>query len=185
MLLKVVIPSVIKDKSSYIQHSLRCKHSRKGIKTMVIEKHALQHDLQEAEAIQQALIDDFTFLDDWTERYRYIIDLGKKLPELDAEQKCDENRIFGCQSIVWLVPRLCADGRIHFVASSDAMIVRGLIALLTKLYSGRFPETIAVLEPRFIASIGLDSHLSSTRNNGLLSMLNKVKHFAQQSKNSL
>ena len=124
---------------------------------------------------QTDIADDFAFFDDWTDRYRHIIDLGKQLPELSEAEKSDENRVFGCQSMVWFVIERDSDDRMQFRATSDAMIVRGLIALLSRVYNGRLASTVASVEPEFIAKLGLEQHLSPTRNNGLLSMVQKLK----------
>ncbi|MBC7172800.1 MAG: SufE family protein [Polyangiaceae bacterium] len=128
------------------------------------------------------LIDTFSFLDDWMEKYRVIIELGKTLPELPEEAKVPANKVLGCQSQVWLVEggRL-PDGGVEFVADSDAHIVRGLVAIVFMIFSGKRPEEIAALDPRPIfEELGLDQHLSQGRSNGLLSMVGRIKQIASE-----
>ena len=132
-----------------------------------------------AEAAQQAIAEEFAFFGDWTERYQYLIDLGRRLPPLPDALKTDEYKVSGCQSQVWLAPRGDAR-RMDFLAASDSSIVSGLIALLLRVYSGRSAEEILATEPRFVEAIGLAKHLSPTRSNGLAAMLAKVKQFARQ-----
>ncbi|MCQ4163680.1 SufE family protein [Tahibacter harae] len=131
-----------------------------------------------AEAAQDAIIDEFAFFGDWTERYQYLIDLGRKLGDFPAEWKTEANKVHGCQSQVWLVPSGDA-ARMEFAAASDSSIVTGLIALLLRVYSGRSAEAILATEPRFVESIGLARHLSPTRSNGLAAMLQTVKQYAR------
>lgn len=123
---------------------------------------------------QRAIIDDFSLLDNWLDRYQYLIDLGKGLPELKPEEMVDDNLLDGCQSRVWLIAEGDADA-IELRANSDAAIVSGLIALLLKIYSGRSARDILETEPEFISALGLDRHLSPTRANGLHAMLNRIK----------
>lgn len=132
-----------------------------------------------AEQAQTAIAEEFGYFSDWTERYQYLIDLGRKLPEFPAEQRIEENRVLGCQSQVWLVANGDAT-RIDFHAISDSSIVSGLIALLMRVYSGRSAEEILATEPTFIESIGLAKHLSPTRTNGLSAMLATVKQRAAE-----
>jgi len=130
--------------------------------------------------IQQAqaeLIDEFQLFDNWLDRYQYLIDLGRKLPEFPAESKTDANRLHGCQSQVWLTAN-AADGLLEFQAISDSAIVSGLIALLMRVYSGRAPADILATRPEFIDAIGLHEHLSPTRSNGLHAMLNAIQEHA-------
>lgn len=129
--------------------------------------------------IQQELIDEFSFFEDWTDRYQYLIDLGRKLPEFPACWRTDDYRLYGCQSQVWIHHQVVGD-RIHFDAISDSAIVSGLIALLLRVYSDRSAEEIVATQPDFIQSIGLDSHLSPTRKNGLHSMLEAIHNTARQ-----
>jgi len=134
---------------------------------------------ESAAAAQDAIADEFAFFGDWTERYQYLIDLGRKLPQLPEELKTDAYKVQGCQSQVWLVPHGDAQ-RLDFQAISDSAIVSGLIALLLRVYSGRSAREILDTEPTFIASIGLAKHLSPTRSNGLAAMLRDVKRYAQR-----
>lgn len=131
-----------------------------------------------AGAAQDAIIDEFAFFGDWTERYQYLIDLGRKLGDFPAEWKTEANKVHGCQSQVWLVPAGDA-ARMEFAAASDSSIVTGLIALLLRVYSGRSAEAILATEPRFVDSIGLAKHLSPTRSNGLAAMLQTIKQYAR------
>ena len=128
---------------------------------------------------QKELVADFELFDDWMDRYQYLIDLGRRLPEFPDELRTDENRIRGCQSQVWFVADK-NDGRLEFRAISDAAIVSGLIALLLRLYSGRKPQDILDTPPDFVAALQLESHLSPTRSNGLHSMLNAIRRFAAE-----
>lgn len=128
------------------------------------------------------LIDDFGFLDDWEDRYRYVIELGKTLPELSTAEHNDVNKVRGCASQVWLVSRLVTNGepRLFFRGDSDAHIVRGLIAILFALYSGRSARDILAIDPEEIfAKIGLREHLTSQRSNGLSSMVARIRADAQ------
>ena len=134
---------------------------------------------ESAAAAQDAIADEFAFFGDWTERYQYLIDLGRKLPPLPEELKTDAYKVQGCQSQVWLVPHGDAQ-RLDFQAISDSAIVSGLIALLLRVYSGRSAREILDTEPTFIASIGLAKHLSPTRSNGLAAMLRDVKQHARR-----
>lgn len=139
-----------------------------------------EHEPSAAEA-QNAIAEEFGYFSDWTERYQYLIDLGRKLPEFPAEQRIEDNRVLGCQSQVWLVADGDAD-RLDFRAISDSSIVSGLIALLMRVYSGRSAEEILATEPTFIEAIGLSKHLSPTRTNGLSSMLATVKQRAAEAR---
>ena len=132
-----------------------------------------------AEAAQAAIAEEFAFFGDWTERYQYLIDLGRKLAPFPDALKVDEFKVTGCQSQVWLVPSGDAQ-RMDFVAASDSSIVSGLIALLLRVYSGRPAAEILATDPRFIEAIGLAKHLSPTRSNGLASMLARVKRYASE-----
>ncbi|MBN8739636.1 MAG: Fe-S cluster assembly protein SufE [Lysobacterales bacterium 69-70] len=135
-----------------------------------------------AEAAQDAIIDEFSFFGDWTERYQYLIDLGRKLAPFREEWKTEANKVHGCQSQVWLVASGDAN-RLEFAATSDSAIVTGLIALLLRVYSGRSAQAIVATEPRFVDSIGLAKHLSPTRSNGLAAMLQTVKQHARNALN--
>jgi cysteine desulfuration protein SufE len=131
-----------------------------------------------AEQAQAAIAEEFAFFGDWTERYQYLIDLGRKLPPFPEALQREEFKVSGCQSQVWLVPSGDAQ-RLDFRAISDSSIVSGLIALLLRVYSGRAAAEILATEPRFIEAIGLARHLSPTRSNGLAAMLAKVKQYAR------
>jgi cysteine desulfuration protein SufE len=133
--------------------------------------------MNEVEQAQAEVIEEFAFFEDWMDRYQYLIDLGRRLPELPAEDRTDENRIRGCQSQVWFAVEE-KDGRLFFRAISDAAIVSGLIALLLRIYSGREPADILATPPEFVQALGLESHLSPTRSTGLASMLEAIRGFA-------
>lgn len=126
--------------------------------------------------IQDQIIEDFAYFDDWMEKYDHLIQIGKDLPLIEEQYKKDENLIKGCQSQVWLHAEL-KDGKLMFTADSDAIITKGLISLMVSVLSGHSPKEIADSEIYFIKEIGLTSHLSPTRSNGLLSMLRQMKHF--------
>lgn len=129
--------------------------------------------------IQTAIIEDFSLFDDWEDRYRYLIELGRQLPPYPESCRTAEHLVRGCQSQVWLHPRL-EQGLLHFDAASDALIVSGLIALLLRVFSGQPPVDIIATEPRFVAAIGLADHLSPSRSNGLYAMIKTIKHYAAQ-----
>jgi len=124
--------------------------------------------------IQEEIIDEFELFDDWMQRYEYIIESGKSLPQIENEFKTDSNLIKGCQSKVWLHGQ-SEEGKLFFYADSDAILTRGIIALLLRVYSGQTPKDILDAEPFFIDQIGLKEHLSPTRANGLLSMVKQIK----------
>jgi cysteine desulfuration protein SufE len=127
---------------------------------------------------QQTIADEFSFFGDWSERYQYLIDLGRKLPPLPMALRTEANRLLGCQSMVWIV----ADGdarRLDFRAASDSAIVAGLIFLALRVYSGRSAEEILATPADYIASIGLAKHLSPTRSNGLASLLDFIQNQAR------
>ena len=129
--------------------------------------------------VQEELIEEFAFFDDWMDRYRYIIDLGRNLPEFPADKQTYAYKVRGCQSQVWFYAQPLDGGRLHFLATSDAHIVSGLIAILLRIYSDRTPQEILETKPSFVAAIGLDEHLSPTRNNGLHAMLTRIFAEAQ------
>ncbi|WBX73463.1 SufE family protein [Tenacibaculum pacificus] len=133
--------------------------------------------------IQEEIIDEFSMFDDWMERYEYIIDLGKSLPMIKDTFKLDENLIKGCQSKVWLYSEL-DNNTILFTADSDAILTKGIVALLLRVYSNQTPAAILEAKTDFIDEIGLKEHLSPTRANGLVSMIKQIKMYAiaQQSK---
>ncbi len=128
--------------------------------------------------IQQAIVEDFQYLDDWTERYQYLIQMGRELPPFPEDQQIEANRLHGCQAKVWFLAEV-RQGRLFFQATSDAAIVSGLIALLLKVYSGRTPDEIQTATPAFIEEIGLAQHLSPNRTNGLFSMLARIQAEAE------
>lgn len=129
------------------------------------------------QAKQAQLIDEFSFFDDWMDKYNHIIDMGKDLPLIAPEKKTEENIIRGCQSRVWLDAQL-KDGKVVFSADSDAIITKGIIALMVFVYSNETPEAILEADNHFIDAIGLKEHLSPTRANGLLAMVKQMKFFA-------
>ena len=133
----------------------------------------------EVQAAQDDVIKEFAYFDDWMDRYQYLIDLGRRLPPLTASELVDENKIKGCQSQVWFVAKQ-KDGRLTFRAISDAAIVSGLIALLLRIYSGRYPQDILDTPPNFVVALELEQHLSATRSNGLAAMLNAIRAFATE-----
>lgn len=127
--------------------------------------------------IQDEIIDEFSMFDDWMQRYEYMIELGKSLDLVDEKYKTDEYTIKGCQSKVWVFAEL-KDQLIQFTADSDAIITKGIIALLLRVFSGQKPKDILDTELYFIDQIGLKEHLSPTRANGLLSMIKQIKLYA-------
>ena len=128
--------------------------------------------------IQEEIIDEFSGFDDWMDRYSYIIELGNAVEPLDAKYKVPENIIEGCQSRVWLNTEQQPDGTITFSADSDAIIVKGIIALLIRVLSGHTPDEILESDLHFIEAIGLREHLSPTRSNGLLAMVKQMRMYA-------
>lgn len=133
--------------------------------------------MQTINEIQDEVVAEFSELDDWMDRYQLLIDLGNEQPPLDAKYKTDQNLIEGCQSRVWLQADE-ADGKLWFQAESDALIVKGIIALLIKVLSGHSADEILGAELYFIDRIGLKEHLSPTRSNGLLSMVKQMRMYA-------
>ena len=128
--------------------------------------------------IQDEIIDEFEGLTDWMDRYAYIIELGGQLPAIPESYKTPENLIEGCQSRVWIHAELNGDGEVVFEADSDAMIVKGIVALLLRVLSQQKPEDILDSELYFIDSIGLKEHLSPTRSNGLVAMVKQMRMYA-------
>ncbi|WP_024890639.1 SufE family protein [Luteimonas huabeiensis] len=128
---------------------------------------------------QAAIRDEFAFFGDWSERYQYLIDLGRKLPPLPEEARTEANRLHGCQSMVWIVASGDAS-RLDFAAASDSAIVSGLIYLALRVYSGRSAREIVDTEPDYIAAIGLSKHLSPTRSNGLAALLAEIRDTARR-----
>jgi cysteine desulfuration protein SufE len=127
--------------------------------------------------IQQEIVEEFSGFEDWMDKYAYLIEIGNELTPIDPKYKIESNLIRGCQSRVWLHQEF-TDGKIIFEAESDALIVKGLVALLLRIYSDRTPKEILGSEPRFIDDIGLRQHLSPTRSNGLLAMVKQMKLYA-------
>lgn len=127
---------------------------------------------------QEEIIEEFAFFEDWTQKYEHIIELGKDLPLIDPIYKKEEYLIKGCQSQVWLFAEKGEDNKVYFTADSDAIITKGLVALMIEVLSGQDAKDIAEADIYFIDKIGLKSHLSPTRSNGLLSMLKQMKQYA-------
>ena len=127
--------------------------------------------------LQDEIIDEFAMFDDWMERYEYIIEMGKSLPLIENQYKTKENLIMGCQSKVWLHAHY-QNGKLIFTAESDAILTKGIIALLLRVYSNQSPKDILNSEAFFIDEIGLKEHLSPTRANGLVSMVKQLKLYA-------
>lgn len=127
--------------------------------------------------IQEEIIDEFEMFEDWMERYEHLIELGKSLPIIDEQYKVDENTIKGCQSKVWLHSDF-QNGKIHYSADSDAILTKGLVALLLRVFTDQTPQDIIAANTKFIDEIGLKEHLSPTRANGLVSMLKQIKLYA-------
>ena len=133
-----------------------------------------------ASAEAEAIADEFGFFDDWEDRYQMLIDQGRKLAPMPEKYRHDDFRIRGCKSVVYFAAERDEADKITFMAQSDAAIVQGLVALLLRVYSGRTATEIRETEPEFLTKIGLDSHLSATRKNGLASMLNAIKSAAAE-----
>ncbi|MDY5857791.1 MAG: SufE family protein [Porphyromonas sp.] len=127
--------------------------------------------------IQDEIIEDFSALEDWMDRYGLIIEMGNTLPAMDEAKKTPQNIIEGCQSRVWITAEL-REGKVHFEGESDAIIVRGIVSLLLKVLNDQTPQDIVASDLYFIKEIGLQEHLSPTRSNGLVSMLRQMKLFA-------
>ena len=133
---------------------------------------------------QEEIIEEFNAFDDWMDRYQLLIDLGSEQPPLDEQYKTDNNLIEGCQSRVWLQADLMPDGTVRFLAESDALIVKGIVSLLVKVYSGHTPDEILENEPYFVEAVGLKEHLSPTRSNGLVAMIKQMRMYALAFKTS-
>ena len=131
-------------------------------------------NIKEAE---EKIIEEFSYFDDWMDKYNYIIELGKSLPMIEDKYKTDEYKIEGCQSNVWLQADY-KDGLLFFTADSDAIITKGIVNLLIRVLSGRTPQDILNADLAYLDTIGLKQHLSVTRSNGLLSMIKQIKRFA-------
>lgn len=127
--------------------------------------------------IQEEIIDEFSFFDDWMQRYEHMISLGKSVPLIDEKNKTEEYLIKGCQSKVWVFPEF-KNGKVLYSADSDAIITKGIVALLLRVFSNQTPEDILNADTSFIDEIGLKEHLSPTRANGLVSMIKQLKLYA-------
>ena len=131
----------------------------------------------------QEVIENFSFLEDWEDRFRYLIDLGRKLPPMDEALKTEDTKVRGCTSQVWIVDEVApgTPPTLHFKADSDAHIVKGLIAVLLSIYDGRSPEEILAVDIKdTIGKLGFEQHLSPNRANGLFSMVERIRHLARQ-----
>lgn len=139
-------------------------------------------DIMQAQAsmasIQDAIVAEFEAFKDWDSRYKHLIQLGKALPNLPDTDKTEDNIVKGCQSQVWMITELKPDGNLYFYADSDAMIVRGLIALLLRVYSGHPPKAIMATRPSFIDRIQMTQHISAQRSNGLHAMIKQIQFYA-------
>lgn len=129
------------------------------------------------EEIQEELISEFALFDDWMQRYEHMIELGKSLPLIDPSLKTEEKLIKGCQSKVWLHAEM-KDGKLVFTADSDAIITKGIVAILVRVFTNQSPEAIFQANTHFIDEIGLKEHLSPTRANGLVAMVKQMKMYA-------
>ena len=126
---------------------------------------------------EREIVDEFSFLESWDDKYQYIIELGKKVRPLEEENKKDENKVRGCQSTVWLVADY-RNGRVNFKAESNSTIVQGLISMLIRVLSGQKPDDIVEAKLDFLNEIGMMTHLAQTRSNGLLAMVKQMKNYA-------
>ena len=133
--------------------------------------------MQTIQQIQNEIIDEFDFFEDWSEKYQYLIDLGKNLPKFDSKSRIDSNLIKGCQSKVWINSSF-RNNIVIFEADSDAIISKGIISLLIRVFSGHKPQDILEAKIDFIEKVGLNTHLSQTRANGLLAMIKQIKIYA-------
>jgi cysteine desulfuration protein SufE len=131
-------------------------------------------DAKSIASIEAEIVDEFSLFESWEDKYEYIIDMGKKLPPLSAEFKKEENKIKGCQSTVWMHSDV-KDGKVYYEADSDAMIVKGLVSMLIRVFSGQPPEAVINAPVKFIDDIGMTSHLAQTRSNGLRAMIKQMK----------
>lgn len=125
------------------------------------------------------LVEDFSFFESWEDKYQYLIDMGRNVPQMDDKLKIEENKLRGCQSVVYFSNTFNDDGTITFMANSDAAIVQGLIALMLKVFSEKKPQEILDTDITFLKEIGLDEHLSPTRKNGLSSLVTSIKNAAK------
>ena len=125
------------------------------------------------------LIEDFSFFESWEDKYQYLIDMGRDVPPMTDDLKIEENKLRGCQSVVYFSHVVNDDDTLTFIANSDAAIVQGLIALMLKVFSGKSPQIILDTDLHFLKEIGLDEHLSPTRKNGLSSLVSSIKNAAK------
>ena len=137
--------------------------------------------MESIDKIEQQVVEEFSVFDDWMDKYEYIIDIGKNLPPLEETYKTDLNKVTGCQSQVWLSAEM-KDGNLYYKADSDAIITKGLIALLIRVLSGHKPDEIVDAKLGFLDEIGMKEHLSPTRSNGLVSMIAHMKKYAEKAK---
>lgn len=128
---------------------------------------------------QNQLVKDFEPLKSWEERYAKIIELGKTMPSLPDDKKTEESKVKGCQSQVWLHAKLGPQGELLLEGDSDALLVKGLVAIILRVYSGSMPEEVLMTPPSFLKDLGFDSHLSPSRSNGVYSMVRQIRYFAQ------
>lgn len=135
--------------------------------------------MNEVVRAQEEIVEEFSLFDNWMDRYQYLIDLGRRLPELEEDERVEKNLIKGCQSQVWFVPDRQGE-RLRFRANSDAAIVSGLIAILLRIYSDKTPADILESSPDFMTALELEKHLSATRSNGLVAMLKAIQQFAAE-----
>jgi len=133
--------------------------------------------MADIQIVQDEIVDEFDFFEDWQSKYEHIISLGKALDTMPEEFKTENNLIKGCQSRVWVHPEM-KNGKVLLYGDSDALIVKGLVALMIRLFSDRTPQEILDTQPEFITRIGLQQHLSPTRNNGLSSLIKQIKMYA-------
>ena len=134
--------------------------------------------MKNIDALQDEIIEEFEMIDDWMDRYALIIDMGNELPPLDEQHKTAENLIDGCQSRVWVYAEMQHDGTMHIQADSDALIVKGIVAMLVRVLSDHTPQEILDCDLHFIKAIGLQEHLSPTRSNGLVAMVKRIRTIA-------
>ncbi|NCT16906.1 MAG: Fe-S metabolism protein SufE [Flavobacteriaceae bacterium CG_4_8_14_3_um_filter_34_10] len=131
----------------------------------------------EIKDIQEEIIEEFAFFDDWMQRYEHMIAIGKSMPIIEEKNKTEDYLIKGCQSKVWVYPEI-KDGKVVFTADSDAIITKGIVAILLRVFSNQTPDDILQADTKFIDEIGLKEHLSPTRANGLVSMIKQLKMYA-------
>ncbi|MCX6350255.1 MAG: SufE family protein [Bacteroidetes bacterium] len=132
---------------------------------------------QTIEEIQQEIVEEFEMFHEWQDKYEYLIQLGKELDPMPVNTQTEENKVKGCQSNVWVNAEY-TDGKLFFTGDSDALIVKGLVALVLRVFTGNNPDEILNAQPHFIADIGLANHLSPTRSNGLAAMVKQIKFYA-------